>query len=273
MRTTTRLCLVISVVAAVGLASVPAASAAEPPGSVDLSAITSHHKDKKQNKKINKARKRAEKAHRRINNIKEWNFTTSEWNTSQQKTLDSLQGTVNAIVAGVPAITNGLLALQAAIEGPVQTGLEALKDGLLDIQDALEDETTGLVGLNLARPQFGVFLPNGDFQGGTGPVGDPGPTNPPFGPEDDAAAAGSVYVVDFVNDVSQRVYTVNVFPGTAPGAPPTTAAINCALAGGVCGGISAGTDDPNHVLVKIGPGNVATDGTVFGGFSVTALSG
>jgi hypothetical protein len=272
MRTTTKLCLVISLVAAVGLASVPVANAAEPPGSVNITGITSH---KKQNKKIRKARKRAERAHDRINNIKEWNTSLSEWNNSQQKSLDSLQGTVNAIVAGVPAITDALLALQAAIEGPVQSGLKALEDGLLDIKDALEDETTGLVGLNLARPQFGVFGPAGNFLGGTGPVNG---SDPPHGP-DGAATPGtgigapSLYVVDFDNDVSQRVYSVNVFPGSAPGASLAANSVNCANAAATCEAVEAGSGDTSHVLVKIGTGAQAVDGTAFGGFSVTALSG
>ncbi len=275
MRTTTKLCLVISLVAAVGLASVPVANAAEPPGSVNLEGFASQNKDKKQNKKIRRARKRAERAHDRINNIKDWNFTLSEWNNSQQKSIESLQGTVNAIVAGVPAITDALLALQAAIEGPVQSGLKALEDGLLDIQDALEDPTTGLVGLNLARPQFGAFglsPSNGAFQGGTGPVNG---TDPPHGPDSDAvpgpAGAQSTYVVDFNNDVSQRMYTVNVFPGA--GAALAASAVNCALAAASCNGISASTGDTSHVLVKIGNGNQAVNGADFGGFSVTALSG
>jgi len=275
MRTTTKLCLVISLVAAVGLASVPVANAKEElPGSVHLKGFASgKKKDNKQDKKIRKSRKRAERAHDRINNIKEWNFATSEWNNSQQKAIESLQGTVNAIVAGVPAITNGLLALQAALEGPVTSALN-------DIDDALNDTTTGLVGLNLARPQFGAFglsPSNGAFQGGTGPVN--GSADPPFGPEGDAAngsgiGAPSTYVVDFNDDVSERMYSVNVFPGTTPGAEARAAnAVNCALAATTCNAISAGTGDTEHVLVKIGTGAEAVNGTVFGGFSVTALSG
>ena len=86
MRTTTRLCLAISIVAAFAVASVPVATAAEPPGSVNLQGFSSgKKKDNKQDKKIKESRKRAEKAHKRIDNIKEWNFESSEWNNSQQK--------------------------------------------------------------------------------------------------------------------------------------------------------------------------------------------
>ena len=282
MRTTTRLCLVASIAAAVGLAAVPAGYAAERPGSVKIKNIrgySSHHKDAKQNKKIKKARKRADRAHERINAVKEWNQSLSDWNTSQQTTIDSLSTTVGAIVAGVPAIVSGLEALQAALEGPVATAFEDIEDALHAIDDALNDTTTGLVGLNLARPQFGAFdlsPVNGDFEGGTGPVNG---SDPPHGPDGDAIngsgiGATSTYVVDFNNDVSQRMYTVNVFPGTTPGSTARAGnAINCALAATTCNAISAGTGNTSHVLVKIGNGAEPVDGTVFGGFSVTALSG
>src|SRR3954452_11340538 len=69
--------------------------------------------------------------------------------------LTALSATVTAIVNGVPAITSGLL---------------ALKDGLTQIQAALNNTTTGLVGLNLARPQFGNYSGGGTFLGGTGTV-------------------------------------------------------------------------------------------------------
>src|SRR4051794_5884221 len=62
--------------------------------------------------------------------------------------LTKLTATVNAIVAGVPTITNGLTQLAA--------GLTAAGAGLTAIQAALNNTTTGLVGLNLARPQFGA---------------------------------------------------------------------------------------------------------------------
>jgi hypothetical protein len=273
MRTTTKLCLVVSLVAAFGLASVPIANAEEPPGSVDLpKAISSKatKKDKKQDKKIKKAGKEAEKAHRRINNIKEWNFASSEWNNAQQKSIDSLQGTVNAIVAGVPAIVSGLQALQAALEGPVTTALHDLEDGLLAIQDALEDPTTGLVGLNLARPQFGVFDPAGVFLGGTGPVSGFGPTgNAVKG----AGPLAGAYVVDFGNDVSSRMYSINQAAGGPAVTPLTTSAVNCASPGAdtLCGGIQGVASDssPNKVAVQFG--NAGTAPLV--PWTVTAISG
>lgn len=303
MRTTTRLCLAMVVVATASLAAVPIADAAQQPGSVHIKdnvakAKAAHKKaDKKQNKKIQNAQEQADQAHVRINNVKEWNQSLSDWNNSQQKSIESVQSTVATIVAGVPAIIDGLtqlqaglVALQGALQNTVGPALTQLGDGLLAIQAALNNTTTGLVGLNLARPQFGVwdlFDPNppgppapapknGDFEGGTGPVNG---ADPPFGPDSDAApgtgiGAPSTYVVDFNNDVSQRMYSVNVFPGGNPANPALpAAAVNCALAASTCNAISTGTGDTSHVLVKIGPGNSAVDGSTFGGFSVTALSG
>lgn len=290
MRTTTRLCLVASIVAAVALASVPVANAANRPGSINLGKAA-HHNDANQNKKINKAQKKANKAHRRIANIKEWNQSLSDWNTSQQSTIDSLESTVGAIVAGVPQITSaltqlqgGLLAIQAALEGPIQTAFNDIEDGFGEIEDALNDTTTGLVGLNLARPQFGVFSSTGTFLGGTGPING---SDPPFGPSGNAVqgpgAAPDVdgaFVVDFENDVSQRMYTVNVFPlgptgAGGGGAAATASAVNCASSptvAGLCGVVQGTGPDgaTNKVLVQYGNGS---SGGPANGFSVTALSG
>ena len=175
----------------------------------------------------------------------------------------------------MPAITNGLLALQAALEGPVTNALLDLEDGLLAIQDALEDPTTGLVGLNLARPQFGVFNPAGAFQGGTGPVNG---ADPPFGPGPrkcnvGPAGADGTYVVDFNNDVSTRMYSLNVFPGGL-GAAPAAVSVQLRVAPRRrATRIEAGPGDTSHVLVKVGNGNQAVNGADFGGFSVTAISG
>jgi len=273
MRTTTRLCLVASIAAAVGISAVPVASAAERPGSVNLGKVA-HHKDAKQNKKIKKARKRAERAHDRINNVKEWNQSLSDWNTSQQTMIESLESTVATIVAGVPTITSaltqlqaGLLALQAALEGPVA-------DGFSEIEDALNDSTTGLVGLNLARPQFGVFEGTGNFLAGTGPVNG---TDPPHGPADDAVRlSAGTYVVDFENDVSQRVFTVT--PAPTGGAGLTVSAVNCAagagspsIAGACDAAVGAAGPHPNHVFVLLQNSTNAapTDGT----FTIVGLSG
>ena len=271
MRTIFRLCLVVALVAAVGVVAVPTAQAKA--GAIGQVSITNF--EKKQNKKIRKARRKAKKAHTRIEALKGWNL-------DQDGALGEHGDLLDQIVTGALEIIAGLQALQAALEDDVAPALEA-------IDDALNDETTGLVGLNLARPPFGAFEADGTLIGATGASGG-------MGPDDDAvqgpAAApvvgdiDGVYVVDFNNDVSSRMYTVNVFPlgptGAGGGAAPTASAVNCASATSVAdlcglvqlssGGTGASDPDPDKVLVQIGDG---TDGAgdAPNGFSVTALSG
>jgi hypothetical protein len=175
--------------------------------------------------------------------------------------LAVVKATVDAIVAGVPAIVNGLTAINAA----------------------LTNTTTGLVGLNLARPQFGAFNPDGTIIAGTGqhpPAGGPA-TN---AKQANIAALGGLsgmYVVDFANDVSSRFLTVTFLP-TAPGATPAGSpaqAVSCAssdAAGGLCFAIenagAAGLDKDNRkVAVKFGAGTAATIPS--SGFTVAAISG
>jgi hypothetical protein len=279
MRTTTRLCLVVSVIAAFALASVPIAEAAKNrPGSVRLGQASNLGKaayTKKEKKKENKQNKRIEKAHNRIENLKQWNFESSDWNNSQQKQIESLQSTVNTIVAGVPAIVQGLTDLKAALEGPVASAFADIEDGFAEVSDALNDTTTGLVGLNLRAPNFGVFLGDGTFQGGTGPVNGTGPTNPPFGPEGNAfvvPATDGTYVVDFIVDVSTRVYNVQPFP--TGGLPLVPSAVSCLTPGAhqaACDAAPGGAGNrANKVFVLLQTGAGApTDGA----FSVTAFSG
>lgn len=257
MRTTFRLCLIAAVIAAVGLVALPAASASAATGNA---AITKF--EKKQNKKIKKAKRKAKKAHQRIEDIKAWNFDQDERIGAQRDDFLALKSVVDT---GVPLITaalgdleEGLLALQAALEDDVAPALEA-------IDAALNDETTGLVGLNLARPQFGVFDPAGNFLGGTSDAGSSGPT-------DDATVSGSFYVIDFENDVSSRVYSVNVFPAGPGVAPAVTSIGSCATDGidALCEGIKADSgDDPNQIVVQFGAG-ASVPATPF---TVTAISG
>jgi hypothetical protein len=280
LRTIFRLCLVGAIVASLGLAAVPVADAKHKPGAVHVNGKASHHKDKRQNRRIRKARRRAERAHDRIATLKEFAFGLASKNEDQDTQFNALRDLVNAatpvITKALTDLEAGLLALQAALEDDVGPALEA-------IDAALNDETTGLVGLNLARPQFGAFAADGTILGGTGQV------EGASGPEADADKGGSgppdvdgMYVVDFGNDVSERMYTVNVFPYLPAGVggggtTPYGSAINCANAGidAVCGIVQDGgaappDADPNKVLVQIGDG--ASGGAV-NGFSVTALSG
>ena len=279
-----RLCLAVALVAAVGVAAVPTAQGQS--GVLGKAAITNF--EKKQNRKIRKAKRKARRAHARIAALKDWNFDQDERLGTQRDDFLALKSVVDT---GVPLITqaltdleSGLLALQAALEDDVAPALEA-------IDDALNDETTGLVGLNLARPQFGAFEADGTILGGTGPNEGGG-----LGPDADAVQGGpaagplpdteGLYVVDFGNDVSSRMYTVNVFPqgptSVGGAAAPTASAINCAASTSVAdlcgvvgvqaGGTGASDPDPNKVLVQIGDG---TDGAgeAPNGFSLTAISG
>ena len=265
MRTIYRLCLAAALAAAIGLVAVPVASAET--GANGHASITNF--EKKQNKRIKKAKKKANKAHNRIENLKDWNFDLDAHNRRQDGALQTVQGLVNQILAGVPDIIGGL---------------EALQDGLVAIQGALEDQVTGLVGLNLARPQFGVLAADATFLGGTGAAGGQGPVD-----DSDTFQGGSagldvdgLYVVDFNNDVSEKMYTVNVFPLGASGAGgggaiQTASAGNCSVAGfdAICGIVQGGAaappdPDPNKVLVQYGDGS---SGGPTNGFSVTAISG
>jgi hypothetical protein len=199
-------------------------------------------------------------------------------------TLGTDLATAKTDIGGLKTLAGGLPSVLSQLADGLTkagAGLTALQAGLTTIQGALQDPTTGLVGLNNARPQFGAFSVAGVILGGTGQ------TPPAKGPSANATKGGSagpdidgLYVVDFGNDVSKRVYTVNVFPyaptsvgGT--GATPTGSATNCAAtptASAICGAVAgAGPDtSPNHVLVQIGDGS--SSGAT-NGFSVMATSG
>jgi hypothetical protein len=196
-------------------------------------------------------------------------------------------GAINGVDARVTTVVANLKTLSdtvTAVVAQATTALTALQNGLLAINAALTNSTTGLVGLNLARPQFGAFAANGTILGGTGQVtGASGPkTNATEGGTSVAAAGGAnlsgFYVVDFGNDVSKRMLSVNVFPYGGPlgsGAAPTSSAANCAASVGtsaICGlTLTGGAADtsPNHVLVQVGAGSASATN----GFSVTAVSG
>ena len=264
MRTILRLCLVVALVAAVGVVAVPTAQAQS--GVLGKAAITDF--EKKQNRKIRKAKRKARRAHARIEALKDWNFDQDSRIGTQREDFIALKSVVDTAVPLVTqALTDlqgGLLAIQAVLEDDVGPALEA-------IDAALNDETTGLVGLNLARPQFGVFDGTGNFLGGTGTVAS--------GPDDDAVRVGAgTYVVDFNNDVSERVYTVTVAP--TGGAGLTVAAVNCLAAAadptidGACDAAAGGDPADPHpdqvfVLLQNSTNAAPTDGT----FTITALSG
>lgn len=240
VRTIFRLCLVAAVVAAFGLVAVPIASANV--GPTGHASITNF--EKKQNKRIKKAKRKAAKAHERIEAIKDWNFT-------QDDRLGAAEDLLGQIVAvAVPLVD--------AIQNQIVPGLEA-------INTALQDPTTGLVGLNLARPMIGVFEPDGTFLGGSSTGGGLGPTG-------DATVSGSIYVIDFRHDVSSRIYHVNVFPAGPGNAAPVSAVGNCSVAGidTLCEGVKTDSGgDPNQVVVQFGAGASVP----LTPFTVTAISG
>ncbi|MBA2505407.1 MAG: hypothetical protein H0V29_05610 [Thermoleophilaceae bacterium] len=161
--------------------------------------------------------------------------------------------------------SGGVAGIQALIPTFVSS-LTALQSGLLGLQAALQDPTTGLVGLNNARPQFGAFSSTGTFIAGTG-------ANPPAkGPSGNAVqgAGPGTYVVNFNNDVSSRYTSANPFPGSSSaGAPQTVTCANPAAVA-TCNTISAGTGgSTSHVLVVFSTGVTPPAG----GFSISAISG
>lgn len=179
-------------------------------------------------------------------------------NKGQTTAISTVDGRVNTVVSNLAGVSAKVDAIIAGVPA-ITAALTALKDGLTAINAALQNTTTGLVGLNLARPQFGIYSSAGTFLGGTGTVGS-GPKANVLG------TAGNAYVVDFGNDVSKRVYSVNVFAGVSV----TNTATNCSApgVGSTCGALQgAGSDaSPNHVLVTF-------SGAPSNGWSVTAISG
>jgi hypothetical protein len=239
LRTIFRLCLAAAIAAAIGLVAVPVASANT--GAIGQASVTKF--EKKQNKRIKKAKKKAARAHERIEALKSWNNDLDAHNRRQDGALNTVQGLVNTILEGVPGIIGALT----------------------DINAALQDPVTGLLGLNLARPQIGAFDPAGTFLSGTSSAGG-------AGPDDDADVSGSIYVIDFNNDVSSRVYSVNVFPAGPGVAPPISSVGSCETAGidALCEGIKTDSGgDPNQIVVQFGNG--AAPSAV--PFTVTAISG
>ena len=254
MRTTRARTVLACVAAVVSVAVVvpPIAAAATKPA-------TSRKKEARQDRTLKSHRTAINKANFNIQILQAGAATLAADLAGAKTTL----GTLQTLATGLPPI------------------LTQLGTGLTAINTALQDPTTGLVGLNLARPQFGAFNAAGVIQGGTGQVtGGSGPkanaVKGSSGPPD----IDGLYVVDFGNDVSKRVYSVNVFPlGPTSlgggGTTPTGEALNCAAsvtASAICGAVEGVSSDtsPSHVLVQIGDGS---SGGAPNGFSVTAFSG
>lgn len=250
------------------------------------SAVAAESTNVKQFKQIGKVRSAIKGLKAAIKVIQDIDKGQTAAVNDNQGKLDAVSGRVNSILEGVPAIVNGLTALKTGLEsagaGLVQlkAGLEAAGAGLTAVQAALQNPTTGLVGLNNARPQFGAFSGAGTILGSTGLSGGSGPTNNATKGSSGPPDIDGLYVVDFGNNVSTRMYTINVFPyGPTSlgggGAAPTASATNCAsstTAAGICGAVGGVSSDssPNHVLVQVGDGS---SGGAANGFSITAISG
>lgn len=178
---------------------------------------------------------------------------------------------INDTNAGQTAAIHTVDLRVEALEAKVTAVITTATSALTAIQSALSNSTTGLVGLNLARPQFAAFGDQGTLLASSGTAGGKGPTGNALTPQ----AFAGVYVLDFKNDVSKRFLIAQPLP-TAPGTTPTSPAqaVSCATStstAALCGASqSAGSDDnPNHVLVKFGNGLSAPSS----GFTVAAISG
>ena len=162
----------------------------------------------------------------------------------------------------VDTLVANLATLTTKIDGSVAAATAAFAS----VNAALTNPTTGLVGLNNARPQYGAFTSTGAFIAGTGTVAR-GPSGNALG----HTPAGR-FVIDFGNDVSTRFLVVNPFPGAgSSGFPQATV---CSLTDGTqcqaAQGSGAPDRSPNHVLVLFGTAGATAPAN---GFAVAALSG
>jgi hypothetical protein len=144
MRTTARLSLVMAVIVAATLVSVPAA------GAKARTSVTPF--EKKQNAAIKRANRRITRAGNRITfagtRIDGLNTLAQELvskNAAQDESFNGVKSAVDTIVAGVPAIVDGLtqlkdglVTIQGVLEGTVAPALTALNDGLVKLGGAYQ---------------------------------------------------------------------------------------------------------------------------------------
>jgi hypothetical protein len=188
--------------------------------------------------------------------------------TSITKTTTGLTASVKTLTTGLAATNATVAQVQAAetaTDGKVTGLTSALASGsaqvtaaLTQINTALNDSSTGLVGLNNARPRFAIVA----FPGGAATLAGSTPEKTVT----IAAVAAGTTIVNFNEDVSKRALTVT----TAPGAPSFGEAVDCANAGGACpGGDIANTD----VLVTTWTAANIGGGPANEAFTLTALAG
>jgi len=124
MRTTTRLCLVLAVVATAGVVAVPATAGAK--------ARASHHADSKQKLK-KKLKKRMVRANNRIDRLKEIGENLQLKDLDQDATAKSIKDTLDA---AIPVVTKALQDLEA--------GLTTVGEGLTTLAAAYQSVEYGV---------------------------------------------------------------------------------------------------------------------------------
>jgi X-X-X-Leu-X-X-Gly heptad repeat protein len=164
------------------------------------------------------------------------------------KNLKDVTGTVNQ---GIPIITQLVNGVQT-----LKTGLQTVGDGLTALKTAVQDPTTGLLGLNTARPKFAIVKSDGTILGQT-----------PNVPTTNAKVATGTYVVDFASDVSKRALVVTMAPAATA---PIGQAVDCANAPGAC---PSGDNSANHVLVTTEPHGAGGPAPGDANFTLLAISG
>jgi len=181
--------------------------------------------------------------------------------TSLEKTIKTVQKNVAAATKTANAATTGLAATNTALKS-TNTALATLEtaggqaiNALTALSTAVQSPTTGLPGLNAARPLIGAVVSNAAATGSEFTL---------------THAAAGTYILSFVNGlgtataVNTRSVVITPFPN--PGVDVNIQAANCAAAGVTCpGSDTAATDE----LVITQDGAAPTDEN----FQVAAISG
>jgi phage-related tail protein len=216
--------------AAVGLTAVvmvPVASATSKPP-------TTRAQEKRQNKGLKKAANQISTAQKDISSLKSSSSSLSSGLSTAQSQIKTLMQIADALP---PILTQ------------LGDGLTALKGAVTSINTALQDPTTGLVGLNNARPLIGAVASNAAVSGSEFEL---------VGHLANVPAAGlGAYLLSFVNgagtptDVSKRVYELTS-PNPAQLGTVFTAT-NCSNSGvtPLCTALNGGhtDDDATDVLI------------------------
>ncbi len=196
------------------------------------------------------------------------------------KSAKNLQAQINTLTTGLGSTNANLSTTQAALtslQGTVNSLSSAFASGsatvtaaLKTINTTLTDPNTGLVGLNTARPRFvALTIPTSGPNAGQFTIAANSST--PEHAVSIVSQSTNNVILDFGEDVSQRVFLVN---GIA-GANGIGQAVDCAVAAAATPSSPCfGTDsNPNHVLVTTE--DALTTGTLAVAVPVTvvALSG